>query len=105
MRNRRKAYIFDVICNRFYFGEVQEEVLDLCSGQYTSEPRAEGLSIYQWSVPEKKTGWLRKCLCKYSTEVSRFLLEILEKWKVIASGIPLKCVTPLKNTKAKKEDP
>ena len=26
--NRRKTYTLDVICNKFYFGEVQEEVLD-----------------------------------------------------------------------------
>ena len=59
------------------------------SGQGISGPRTEGLSVYQWSVPEKKqVGWLRKCLCKYSTEVSRFVLEILEKSKVIAIVIP-----------------
>ena len=54
MGNRRKAYILDVICNRFYFGEVQEEVLGQCSGQGISAPREEGLSVYQWSDPEKK---------------------------------------------------
>ena len=27
---RRKTYILDVICNRYYFGEVQEEVLGQC---------------------------------------------------------------------------
>ena len=37
---------------------------------------------------KKQAGWLRKCLCKYSTEVSRFVLEILEKSKFIASVIP-----------------
>ena len=43
----------------------------------------------KWSVPEKKqAGWLRKCLCKYSTEVFRFVLEILGKSKFIASVIP-----------------
>ena len=30
--NRRKAYTADVICNRFKFGEVQEEVLGQCPG-------------------------------------------------------------------------
>ena len=45
----------DVTCNRFYFGEVQEEVLGQCSGQGISAPRKEGLSVYQWSVSEKKT--------------------------------------------------
>ena len=82
-------YILDVICNRFYFGEVHEEVLRQCNGQCISAPRTEGLFVFQWSVPEKKqAGWLRKCLCKYSTEVSRFVLEILEKSKVMASVIP-----------------
>ena len=53
--NKRKTYILDVIYNRFYFGEVQENVLRQCSGQGVSAPRKEGLSVYQWSVPEKKT--------------------------------------------------
>ena len=51
--NRRKTYILDAIRNRFYFGEVQEEVLGQSSGQGISAPRAEGLSVYQWSVSEK----------------------------------------------------
>ena len=58
LRNKRKTYILDVICNRFYFGEVQEEVLDQCCGQGISALRVEGLSVYQWSVPEKKTSRL-----------------------------------------------
>ena len=42
-------YILNVICNRIYFGEVQEEeeVLDQSSGQGISAPRTEGLSVYQ----------------------------------------------------------
>ena len=55
MGNKRKTYILDLICNRYYFGEVQEEVLGQCSGQGFSAPRNEGLSVYQWSVPDKKT--------------------------------------------------
>ena len=51
--SRRKTYVLDVICNRLYFGEVQEEVLGQCNGQGISAPRAEGLPFYQWSVPEK----------------------------------------------------
>ena len=51
---RRKTYILDVICDRFYFEEVQEEVLGQCSGQGVSVPRKEDPSVYQWSVPEKK---------------------------------------------------
>ena len=56
---------------------------------YISAPRTEGPSVYQWAAPEKKkkAGWLRKCLLKYSTEV-RFILEILENSKVIASEFP-----------------
>ena len=44
LESRRKTYILDVICNIFYFGEVQEEVLGQCSGQ--------GISAAQH--PEKK---------------------------------------------------
>ena len=88
MGNRRKTCILNVIYNRFYFGEVQEEVLGQCSVQGISVPRKEGLPVYQWSVPEKKQAeWLRKCLCRHSTKVSRFILEILEKSKLIASVI------------------
>ena len=43
-------YILDVICNRFYFGEV----LGQYSGQGILAPRREGLCVYQLSVPEKK---------------------------------------------------
>ena len=82
---RRKTYTLDVDCRRFYFGKVYEEVLGQRSGQDISTPRTEGLSVCQWSVPEKKAGWFRKCLCKYSTEVPRFVLKILEESKVIAS--------------------
>ena len=78
----------DVICNKSYFGEVQEEFLGQCSGQGISALRIEGLTVYQLSVPEEKqAGWLRKCLREYSTEISRFVLEILEKSKFIASVI------------------
>ena len=48
-------YILDVICNRFYFEDVQEEVLGQFSGQGISAPRKESLSVHQRSVPEKKT--------------------------------------------------
>ena len=47
-------YILNVICNKFYFGEVQEEVLGQCSGQAISAVRTEGLSVYQRSVTKKK---------------------------------------------------
>ena len=36
---------------------------------------------------EKQAGWLRKCLFKYSTEVT-VVLEIQENSKVIASELP-----------------
>ena len=81
-------YILGVICNKFYFREVQEEVLGQRAGHLSSQKK-EGLFVYQWSVPEKKqAGWLRKCLCKYSTKGFRFVLEILEKSKFIESVIP-----------------
>ena len=60
-----------------------------------SAPRTEGLSVYQWSVPEKKQAWLlRKWLFKFFPEL-RFVLEILEHLKVIANELPEKCVTSL----------
>ena len=46
-------YILDVIWNRFYFQEVQKEVLGQCSEQGISVPRKEGLSVYKWSISEK----------------------------------------------------
>ena len=49
MGNRRKEYVLIVIYNRFYFVEIQEDVLG------TSTLKVEGLTVYQWSVPEKKT--------------------------------------------------
>ena len=57
--NRRRTYILGVIFNRFYFGEVQEEVLGQWSGEGILAPRREGLSVYQWSVPDinKQSGW------------------------------------------------
>ena len=89
MGNRKKTYILDVICSRFYFEEIQEEVLGQYSWKGILAPRKRGLSVYQWSVPEKEqAGWLRKCLCKYFIDVSRLVLEIPEKSKFIASVIP-----------------
>ena len=52
-----------------------------------STPRTEGLSVYQWSVPEKKTSMVVDWLIKYSTEIT-FVLEILENSKIIASELP-----------------
>ena len=40
--NRRTVYVLDVICNRFYFEEVQEEVISQCTGQGISVPTTEG---------------------------------------------------------------
>ena len=52
MRNKRKTCILDVICNKFYFQEVQEEVLGQCSWQDSiAAHRTEILSVYQWFVP------------------------------------------------------
>ena len=87
---RRKTYVLDVICNKFYFGEVQKKDLGHCSGQgiylSTQNRRSICLSV-GCSRKKKQAGWLRKCLLKYSTEV-RFILEILENSKVIASEFP-----------------
>ena len=95
----RTAHVLEVVCNRFYFGEIQEEVIGQCTGQAISAPRTEGLSAYPWPSLEKKASWLRKCFCRYSTEVSRFALEIVENLKVIVNMLPQE------NPKAKKEDP
>ena len=57
-----------------------------CSGQGISAPRTEGISGLFQKI--KQPGWFSKCLCRYSTEVSRFVFEILEKLNVIASVIP-----------------
>ena len=38
MKRQKKMYIFDVICDRFYFGEVHEEVLGQCSRQKVLAP-------------------------------------------------------------------
>ena len=87
--NRRKTYILDVICNRCYCGNVQEEVLGQCCEQGISISRTEGVSSISclFQKKNKMRGW-GNALCKYSTEVSRFVLEILEKSKVIASMTP-----------------
>ena len=45
------SYNLDVICNRSYFGEIQENVPGQCNGEGISAPRT--VSFYQWSVPEK----------------------------------------------------
>ena len=83
----------DVIYIRFYFGEVQEEVLGQSTGQDISAPRTEGLSVCQWSVPEKKKE--RKCLYKYFTDISRFVLEIFGKLKGHSKCASIKvCYTP-----------
>ena len=54
MGNKRNAYILDIICKRFYFGEVQEDALGQCGGQGILAPRKEGIFVYQWSVSKKK---------------------------------------------------
>ena len=80
-------WILDVVCNKSYFGEVQEDVLGRCTEQSIYAPRAEVLSFYQYSATEKKQAWwLMKCPFKYSPKVM-FLLEIPENSKVIASEL------------------
>ena len=86
MGNRRKMYILDVICDRFYFGEVQEEVLGQCGGQGILAIRKEGYLSINGLFQEKETSMeVEECFCKYSTDISRFVLEILEKSMFIAS--------------------
>ena len=97
MGNRRKTYILDVICNKFYFGE-ERKLLGQCSGQgrFISQHLEQKVYLSISSLFRKeKAGWLRKCLFKYSTEV-RFVLEILENSKVIASE-HINVLHPLKN--------
>ena len=68
MVNRRKAYTLDVVFNKLNFREV-----------------LFFLSIISSLLQKKKqTGWLRKCLFKYSTDV-RVVLEILKDLKVKVS--------------------
>ena len=95
--SRRKTYILDVICNKFYFGE-ERKLLGQCSGQgrFISQHLEQKVYLSISSLFRKeKAGWLRKCLFKYSTEV-RFVLEILENSKVIASE-HINVLHPLKN--------
>ena len=98
----------DLICDRFCFGEVQENVLAQCSGQGISVLRTKQICLSVVCSRKKQAGWLRKCPCEYSTGVSRFDSGILgkseEKAEVIASVILLKCVTFLENLKVKNED-
>ena len=62
---------------------------------YVLAPRTEGICLSVVCSRKKHTGWLTKCLFKYSTEV-RFVLEILENSKVIASE-HINVLHPLKN--------
>ena len=87
--NKKKAYILDVICNRICFGEVQEEVLNQCIGQVSQHPEQKAYVSISGLFQKKQAGCLRKCFCKYSTEVSRFALEILEESYVIISKLYL----------------
>ena len=94
----------DVICNRFDFTEVREEVHAM--GMVSHHPDQKVcLYISDLFQKKKEAGWLKKCLCKYLTEISRFVLDILENSKVIANVLLEKCVEPLENPKAKKEEP
>ena len=67
--NRRTVYVLDVICNRFYFEEVQEEVIGQCTGQGISAPTTEGpflgknTSRAVKEIPLQKLQWsLQVCL-------------------------------------------
>ena len=96
--NRRKTYFGCNLYNRFYFGEVQEDVLGQCSGHKVSQhPEKKVYMSISVLFQIKQAGCLRKCLCTYSTEVSRFVLEILEKSVLLQQWFH-KCVTPKMGT-------
>ena len=49
-----------------------------CIHQYLIIMLSEKKVYMVCSRKKKQAGWLKKCLCKYSIEVSRSVLEILE---------------------------
>ena len=53
--NRRNTYILDVICNRFYFGEVQEEVLVCAVGRVSQHPEKKVYLSISGLFQKKKT--------------------------------------------------
>ena len=87
--NRRRTYILDVICDKFCFAEVQEEILGQCNRQviYLNFYNRRSICLSLVCSRKKQTWSLMKHLFKYSTEV-RFFLQIREKSKVIANEIP-----------------
>ena len=58
----------------------------MCLLGSTQKRKSICLSVVCYRI--KQAGWLRKCLCKHSTEDFAFVLEILEKKKVIESVNP-----------------
>ena len=84
--NRRKEYILDVICilQNLFWGSSGRRSRPVQWARYLSTQNRRSIPL-SLVCSRKKQGCLRKCPCKYHTEVSRFVLEILEKFKVIAS--------------------
>ena len=87
--NKRKTYILDATCNKFYFGGILgKSCKPVQWAGYISQHLEQKVHLSISGLFQKKqAGWLRKCLLKYSTEV-RFVLKILENSKVIASELP-----------------
>ena len=75
----------------FHFGKIQEEVLSNAVGRVYQHPEQKVyLSISGMFQKKKQAVWLKKCPCKYTPLkfLGNFVLEILEKPKVIARVIP-----------------
>ena len=103
--NRRKTYILDVI-----WSGPGRSSRPVQWAWYLSSQNRRSLCLSVFCSRKKQTGWLRNCLCKYSWEVSRFILEILENSKVIASILHLLSIkvyykNPLKIPRSKKRTP
>ena len=104
--NRRNAYILGVICNRFYFEEVQEDVLAQYNRQGITVSIKEDLPVYQWSVPEKNEqgGWENA----FANTPLRFLGLSLKSWEnqiLLQVWFHKSMQEPLKKPRPKKGTP
>ena len=96
---RRKTYIWDLICNIFYFwGSSGRNSRPVQWGEI-SAPWRGGLSVYQWSIPEKN---------KQSRSPQTFLCLSRKFWKNRRSQqvwFHKRVLHPLKIPKPKKRTP
>ena len=69
-------YVLDVIRYRFYFREVQKEILGQCIREEISTPKMKGLSVYQLFVTEKN-----KQVCRGDTCINNTLKFWRLSWK------------------------